>query len=208
MFGLQEGDMATWLNQLAERVRTGSTLTDLEQVKGVLPTAPLTMRAIDRSWYPELFGYAMWFAQHPPLPVIQAVWPDRHSLFPWQEGVGDRCRLDQPQGWTAMQDHPTGPWTVGLGPWPFEELPDAFVYSTKRILHDGQPAMLVAHDHEGEWQILDGGLVEPDDVVRSHFRHLVGLNPRLVELADLAIGWEAERFTLDGPWVRSEMSAD
>lgn len=203
MFGLRPGDMASWLNQLGERVGSGHTLVDEQLVDDVLPSAPLIIRSIHRSWFPELFGTAMWFTQHPPLRVLQAVWPDRHGLFPWDETAGVRCRLDQPQAWLSVHEHPRSSWKNQSDVWPFSDSPDTRAYTTVRIMRDGQPITLVAHDTEGSWQFLDGQPVGVDDVELIHLRHAIDLDPTTAEVADLPIGWEAERTSKSKPWTRN-----
>lgn len=109
MFGLRLEDMAIWLNQIGEQARAGSPPRPDERRAGVLAGFDLTFRRVHPSWYPELFGYALWFTG-PPLPFLQAVWPDQTGLYPWDEDVGDRCLRDQPRGWEPYDQQPSGPW--------------------------------------------------------------------------------------------------
>ncbi len=208
IFGLDLGDMGFWLNEIGGMVRSGRTVADGDKVDGILPTAPLEMRAIHRTWHPDLFGYLLSFSQRPPIEVLQAVWPDRTGLFPWDGGVGDRCLHDQPRGWLEKADREAGSWPIRLGPWSFEDPPDTLVFTTTRILSQERKVTLVFHDHNGDWQFLDGDTVEVDDVARVHFRHIVDLFPNVAQLADLPSGWEAEQQGAGDQWVPKEVTPE
>ena len=120
MFGLHVEDMQQWLNVIGEQMRAGQPMRPEELRHGVLTDFPVAFRPAHQSWYRDLFGYALWFAQRPPLPFVQAVWPDREGRFPWDPECGQRCRFDQPQLWVPKDEHPMGRWTrISLSdPWP------------------------------------------------------------------------------------------
>ncbi len=111
MFGLRVPDMQQWLNDVGEQVRGGQSLRPDELRGGLLPDFPVRFRPVHDSWYRDFFGYALWFTQAPPLPIVQVVWPDRGGRFPWDAGCGERCRFDQPQLWLPKHQHPMDRWT-------------------------------------------------------------------------------------------------
>ncbi|MGH2717803.1 MAG: DUF4262 domain-containing protein [Actinomycetota bacterium] len=133
MFGLQVRDMQTWLNDIGEQIRQGRPLQPEEHREGILPNFPLVFRPAHDSWYRDLFGYALWFAQRPPLPIVQAIRPDREGRFLWEEGSGERCRFDQPQLWIPKERHPMGRWTRAAlsDPWPFPDGPATRAVTSK-----------------------------------------------------------------------------
>ncbi len=204
MFGLLVPDMQSWLNDLGEQIRGGLHLRENEAREGILPDFPVTFRPVHTSWYRDLFGYALWFAQRPPLPILQVVWPDRHGRFPWHPDCGERCRFDQPQLWLAKDEHPMGRWTrvAESDPWPFPDSPATRAFTTKRIAFEGRDVVYVVHDEDGDWQFLDGEDVTPDDGVLVHLEHVVGAHPRVADLGDLPRGWEAWQEPPGGDWIR------
>lgn len=87
--------------------------------------------------------------------------------------------------------------------WPFDDPPNARSYSTKQVLEDGYPILLVTHDKDdGSWQVLCGTTNNHED------GRLVGLDcmyerdPTIGELADLPMGWKAWRESAESPWIR------
>jgi hypothetical protein len=86
--------------------------------------------------------------------------------------------------------------------WPFEDPPNVAVFTTSAVLA-GKPILLVTHDEEdGAWQFLCG------TTTKTKHARLVGLDcmlrhdPSLRELADLPLGWRAERKKASSKWVR------
>jgi hypothetical protein len=59
----------------------------------------------------------------------------------------------------------------------------------------------VIHEDDGDWQFLDGGYVDDDGVV-VHIGHVFDKHQDLRVLADLPLGWAAERESGSGEWRR------
>ena len=204
LFGLRVPDMQHWLNDIGEQIRSGRPPMPNERRDGVLPDFPVAFRPVHDSWYRELFGYAVWFTQRPPLPIVQVIWPDREGRFPWDEGCGERCRFDQPQLWLPKDQHPMGRWTRAsvVDPWPFPDRPSARAFTTKGIVFEGRPVVYVVHEADGDWQFLDGEDVSAEDIAVVHLEHVVGAHPRVAELGDLPRGWEAWQDPPGTGWIR------
>ncbi|MBV9126235.1 MAG: hypothetical protein JO112_23035, partial [Planctomycetes bacterium] len=87
--------------------------------------------------------------------------------------------------------------------WPFEDPPNVAVFTLTKILHDGQPILLVAHDEDdGAWQFLDGDEVRAEEAALVSLKTIVTLDQTVAELADLPCGWIAWRQQADQPWQR------
>ncbi len=57
-----------------------------------------------------------------------------------------------------------------------------------------EPVTYVSHDAEdGAWQFLGDSMSDGGDPVISCFHHPIDRDPSLAELADLPLGWYAER---------------
>ena len=66
-----------------------------------------------------------------------------------------------------------------------------------------EPILLVTHDaDDGMWQFLTGGPVQMADAMLVSLRELYRLDPSIGELADLPLGWTAERSAPEQPWTR------
>src|SRR5436305_461168 len=135
MFGLLVPDMQVWLNRIGEQIRKGQAVEPDERRAGVLPKFPVTFRPVHDSWYRDFFGYALWFAQRRPLPIVQVVWPDAEGLFPWEPGSGTRSQFDQPKLWLSKDEHPMGRWTraAEAHPWPIPDGPAKKSLPTNRL---------------------------------------------------------------------------
>ena len=164
-----------------------------ERRDGVLDGFPLEIRPVHDDWYPRLFGSALNFYQRPPLPIVQAVWPDRAGLVPRDDGSGANCRADQPNAWLARADHPPGIWVDldDITPWPFTGV-DArtTVFTLHRVVAGGQVRGVV-RDDDGSWQFLDGAAFTRADIAIAHLHHVLARHPHVRDVADLRPGEQA-----------------
>jgi hypothetical protein len=69
-------------------------------------------------------------------------------------------------------------------------------------------ARLIARDEQG-WQFLCGGgdHASAKDGNFVMVDVLLGFDPSLHDIADLPVGWEAERKDQDSPWIRTRSHA-
>lgn len=196
MFGLRVQDMHHWVNEVGA---LGRSLRPGELIHGVLPGHPLMVRPVDDSWFPDLFGFAMDFYRHPPVPMVQLVWPDRHGVFPWEPG--SRCRVEQPSLWLPRDDHPPGVWTrvteAVESPFPGVEV-DSLVLGSVEVISGAAAVTGVVHTAAGAWEFLGGA---SEDVGLVHLRHLVVEQPHIRDFADLPRGYVACQ-EADGNWSR------
>jgi hypothetical protein len=78
--------------------------------------------------------------------------------------------------------------------------------TTKRIVYEGEPILGVVHETDGDWQFVDNGPLELDDVLLVHLGHIVDHHPEVLEVADLGPGWQAWRDDAKSPWRRSPLT--
>jgi Domain of unknown function (DUF4262) len=205
VLGLPMDAMLGIINLIGDRVKEGLRLSPDDRVPGILTSGlDVAIRPVDEGWYRHLFGTAIWFAQAPPLPFLQVVWPDRAGLFPWESGFDSSYAEEQPPLWRPPTELPMSRWSAVLAPspWPFAEPEDSRVFTTKQIVA-GESAILHAfHDSDGGWSFTDGGPLTRDDIELVHFAHLVGADPSLADLADMPRGWQASRVGPTAQWQR------
>jgi hypothetical protein len=92
---------------------------------------------------------------------------------------------------------------IDAAPWPFDEPPDAEAITLDRVVRGEAPVRLAARDDDG-WQFLDGEHVFEEDGEVVLLGEIVQLDPTLLELADLPVGWHARRPDVGSPWTRLE----
>lgn len=86
--------------------------------------------------------------------------------------------------------------------WSFQDAPNTAVISLTRITNGTRPVLYVIHDEDGDWQFLDGGDVSEEDGTVISLKSIVERDPSIVPLADLPLGWAAERSAVGQAWNR------
>jgi hypothetical protein len=87
--------------------------------------------------------------------------------------------------------------------WPFTDKPNVAVFTTKSVAAGKDPILFVSHDvHDGAWQFL--GSDEPTEGSASlvALSEVVRLDATTGALADLPLGWIAQRESAGAPWRR------
>jgi hypothetical protein len=88
--------------------------------------------------------------------------------------------------------------------WPFDDPEDVVTITLTQIMNDGHPILYVSHDaDDGTWQFLTGDQVEMSDAMVVTLRSIFQFDPSIGELADLPLGWCAERSAVGMPWQRT-----
>src|SRR5436309_15867471 len=95
---------------------------------------------------------------------------------------------------------------VSTDTWPFDQPRDCAVLVTREILDGAEPILHVTHDADDQgWQFIGsgGGTVENGRVIA--LQEAVELDPSVLLLADLPVGWRAVRESVASPWRREAM---
>jgi hypothetical protein len=92
-----------------------------------------------------------------------------------------------------------------MSDWPFADAPNVAVFSSRKIVQDGEWVYYVSHDKDdGAWQFHPySGLTSETDVAIVSLDSMVRLDETLKELSDLPLGWHAWRKSQSSPWERS-----
>lgn len=89
--------------------------------------------------------------------------------------------------------------------WPFTDPEETEVVTLDRIVRRESPILLVSHDaDDGGWQFVDGDQVFEENGEVVLLGEIAQLDPTVLELAELPIGWHAWRPSLDQPWRIAE----
>jgi hypothetical protein len=81
--------------------------------------------------------------------------------------------------------------------------------ASKSIVFGRQPVLRVTHNEEdGAWQFLPpGGAGHLKNAALVSLREMIERDSTLAELADLPVGWCAERESPNSPWLRRSTDA-
>ena len=89
--------------------------------------------------------------------------------------------------------------------WPFADPPNLSVITQHSIFKEGRPILLVVHDEEdGGWSFLDGGEFRVEAAMLVALKTVVSHDASIAALADLPLGWQAQRAGLGDPWKREK----
>ncbi len=105
-----------------------------------------------------------------------------------------------PRLMTCCRPHP------GEG-WPFAEPPTIATFTTREVMN-GATILFAMHEDNGEWTILDREDWTQDDLVAVCLSHVVEREPNLARLADLPLGWAAQRSGPKKKWKRWLFSSE
>ncbi|MFF9194786.1 DUF4262 domain-containing protein [Streptomyces sp. NPDC014779] len=109
MFGLELSGLMHWVNTAAARLRDGAATAPGTALAGVIEGYEVRLQPVETGWHRPLLGTAVGFYRRRPVPVVQAVWPDRDRRWPWDERATAGCRA-QPRLWLPVAEHPAGVW--------------------------------------------------------------------------------------------------
>ncbi len=84
--------------------------------------------------------------------------------------------------------------------WPFFFPSNEVAYSSKRVVRDGHPILVVSHDSYGDWQLLHGELTDDDEMAQICFGCAYDSDRTLAEIAALEPNCIAERQKVGGDW--------
>ena len=89
--------------------------------------------------------------------------------------------------------------------WPFLDPPNTAVTTNVRILDEEDWVHYVTHDAEdGAWQFPPfHGPASMKEAAVVSLQHMLRIEPRLEELADLPLGWHAWRDSKSATWNRA-----
>lgn len=203
IFGRSVSESMMWLARVAEAAAAGRLIRPDVAEDDVLGALTVFPRPVLSSWHRHAFPDALGFYCGQPIPIIQLVWPDGDDRLPWEQGCDPSCSEVQPRLWSPPRPGSDWGWTAPPAGWSFPLQPDEMVTASPCVAFGGVAPTVVAHDEEGEWEVL-GGDDEGGDLAMVHAATLVARHPDLADLADLPAGWEAFRRP-GGPWHREPL---
>jgi hypothetical protein len=93
--------------------------------------------------------------------------------------------------------------TDSLVDWPFDQPPNCVAITTTHVLKEGCDITHVYHDEDDHgWQFHYAGEKLDSDVMVVAMKTITRLDPTVMEVADLPLGWLAVRERRGTPWQR------
>jgi hypothetical protein len=211
--GLPEKTALFLLNEAARRLRQGVALTEGRH-REMVGEVECEFRPVDPKWVKHLMHSGSWYYEGGDFPVLQAVYPDKANRFP--EDANFDTYFKQP----LMQ--PGAPLTViendfwasanphsSLFNWKFPDPPHSRVFVPAAVKSGAEPVTYVSHDIEdGAWQFLGDSMSGGEGPVLLCLHHVIDNDPALAELAELPLGWQAERAKPGEPWMKQRRDQD
>ena len=96
MLGLGLDTMHQLLNELADSVREGRGFASGDVSDRFLDGYDVTFRTVPERQYAPYLGWAIWFNDGHDFPALQMIDPDRERRWPWDDGVTEGFRWNQP----------------------------------------------------------------------------------------------------------------
>lgn len=205
--GLCEETAHFLLNEAASRLRSGVDLA-AGRHRDLVDEVECEFRPVDHKWVEHLMSWATWYYGGKEFPVLQAVYPDLDNRFPEEPGFDDAFRQPLLQS-DAPLSHVEKDFWASVDPgnssfdWKFPDPPNTMVFLSEAVHSGAESVTYVSHDIEdGAWQFLGEGMSGGREPVISCLCHPIDKDPSLNELADLPLGWWAERENVAAPWIR------
>ncbi|TCI84800.1 DUF4262 domain-containing protein [Tenacibaculum sp. M341] len=188
IFGLQTDVMGHLLNELRDEIRKGNKYNPNQQYSGVLEGYDIQFLEVNQANYADYLGYASWYYNNTfDFPVLQMIWPDKESKWPWEIGFNENWKFKQP-----LLDRNTD--------FKYQEERYLGVYTTFHAL-EGKPILYVYHNEDGDWQFHTEYEPKIEDAKLICLEEIVKIDSTLNEIYYLNYGQTAYRNEIGGEWT-------
>ena len=191
-------------------MRAGADLTRGRH-RDLIGRVECEFRPVDPKWITQLMDWATWYYDGTDFPVLQAVYPDLENRFP-EDREFDKG-FEQPLMQPSSPDDQSRKRFLGLN----RSRRAVFSTGNSQILRTRESisprrfttGLSQSHTSHTTPKMVRGSfsgnsMADGGGPVLSCFHHPVDSDPGLAELADLPLGWYAERSKLGEPWVRKK----
>lgn len=185
-FGLNTNVMGGILNHARDLIKQGEKFELNKLYRGFLEGYYIQFISVDKDYYPSYLGYAGWFYGDFNFPVLQIVWPDKQSKFPWEDNFNPNWKFKQP-----LLDRNTD--------FKFYEERNLGVYTTKQFF-EGEPILYVYHNQDGAWQFHTSLNPDINDAKLVCLEEITKLDPTINDIYHLQYGWRAWRDSIRDEW--------
>jgi hypothetical protein len=210
--GLDPSVAHSCLNEAAKRLRMGIDLSKGRH-NDLIGDVDCEFRSVDPKWVKHVMNWANWYYNGAEYPVLQVVYPDLQNNFPEHPDFNGHFKQPLMQPGAIMTPTEEDFWATqdpnsSLFDWKFPDPPHTGVYLSEAVHELTEPVTYVSHDPDGDWQFLGDSMSDGGGPVIVCFHHPIDGDPSLKELADLPIGWYAERTKPGELWTRNQHDPD
>lgn len=92
--------------------------------------------------------------------------------------------------------------------WTDADSTNTVTITTRQVLHEGHPVLIVSHDSDGTWQILCGTTTDKADALVISLGEALQNDRSIASLADMPRGWPARRSSPEDSWTREPLSPE
>ena len=97
LFGLPLDTCMRAVNVIGIDMQNGMRFETDRVYEGILQKPHrVCFREVNPRYYRDYVGYALWFYEADPFPLLQCFWSDEFGRFPWDEDCSPYCRDWQP----------------------------------------------------------------------------------------------------------------
>jgi hypothetical protein len=96
IFGLPLDTMHKIINNIGDEVKKGDTFGPDKEYQEIFAKCVCRFREVKSRHFKDYLGWAMWFYEHDPFPVLQCFWPDKEGKYPWEPGCSQAVISAQP----------------------------------------------------------------------------------------------------------------
>jgi|CZKL01.1.fsa_nt_gi hypothetical protein len=96
-FGLPMDNCIKAVNVIGIDIKDGMRYQPERPYSGILQLPhTCAFKEVHTNHYRDYVGYALWFYEEDPFPLLQCFWSDEEGRFPWEEGCSEYAREAQP----------------------------------------------------------------------------------------------------------------
>jgi hypothetical protein len=96
LFGLEFETMAKIINNIGGEVKRGMKFEPEIEYQEIFARCGCRFRPVQSRYYTAHFGWAIWFYEGDPFPVLQCFWPDKEGKYPWEASCSQFVVSAQP----------------------------------------------------------------------------------------------------------------
>ena len=96
VFGLDLDVSHHLINTVGEWAKSGSPATEYQSRPDLIDEYVCTFRTVAPQWYKPFVGAACWYYRSANFPLLQCLWPDRSSRYPWSRDFQKSWKWAQP----------------------------------------------------------------------------------------------------------------
>ncbi len=185
-FGLSIELLGNLLNDACTSIKEGNSLHADTLYEEFIKDYPIQFLTVDKSYYSDYMAICNIFYHTEGYPSLQMVWPDKQSLFPWEEGFNPDWKFKQP-----LLDRNTD--------FKFYEERNVAVFTTHHVL-EGKPILYVYHNDDGAWQFHSEREPDLKDSKLICLEKITKIDPSVNELYHLSLGKSAWRKSVMDNW--------